>query len=276
MFITDFILLLRLNHHDTDFGLQIFSIIFSLLSRGMFFSTLLLAAKGWCIIKDTIHLREIAASLLCSFLFMSLQKIIEYIYLGKYAIYAMAVALLFIALFIYELVQSINQASLHIMAHLLVIQNEGIDAESTPVYLKHRMYAFLQKTIILGCILALVCMVITSVTEAPLWASATLQYISEIIILTAFGCIFRLRATDSAGYSMVGDSNLTSSIEVALDDIKEFNLGKEGKQWQEGMELPAQPTIVSTPAVIVLSSPDGTEALKAEMTPNQDLSLIHI
>ncbi|KAI5494760.1 hypothetical protein TVAGG3_0776530 [Trichomonas vaginalis G3] len=69
---------------------------------------------------------------------------------------------------------------------------------------------------------------------------------------------------------MVGDSNLTSSIEVALDDIKEFNLGKEGKQWQEGMELPAQPTIVSTPAVIVLSSPDGTEALKAEMTPNQD------
>lgn len=267
MFLVDWILLLRLNHHDDDLYIQSFAIIFSLIARGMFFSTLLLAAKGYCILKDTIYLKEIAASLIYSFVFMSLEKIVDFVFLGQYGIYVMSIALVFVALFIYELIKSINDASIQIQAHMLVIQNEGIDAASTPIYLKHRMYFFLHKIIVLGCCLVLICMLISSVVDAPEWISTSLQCLSELIIMTAFGCVFRLRDTDSAGYSMVGEANMDSSIEIALDDARYFSLEKEGKQWQEGMDLPKQPTVVSTPAVIVLSSPDGTESLNAEMSP---------
>jgi hypothetical protein len=269
MYIFNYILLVRLNKCDDDGGLKFISIVLVLLSRAILFSTLLLAAKGWCIIKDTVKFSEIALSLGYTFVFMALRLVVEFVYLGEFAIYVLLIAIVFIGLFIKEMTTSINTASLHVLAHLLVIQNEGIIPESTPIYLKHQMYQQFQYIVVIGCIMVVVKTSVEATVNTPEWVNNALDQITEMILLTCLGIIFRLRGSDEAGYTVVGSKDRAAPIEVALDDLDTFKLGEnkhEGKQWEVGMELSPQPVIVSTTTEVVLATPSGTENVRAEVT----------
>ena len=269
MYIFNYLLLAKLHQSDDDNGLRSIAIITKLLSRAILFATLLLAAKGWCIIKDTVKFSEIALSLSYSFIFMALRLLVEFVYLGNFTIYVLLVAIIFIGLFIKEMTTSINTASLHILAHLLVIQNEGIDAESTPIYLKHRMYQHFQYIVVIGCIIIVIKTSVEATAETPEWLNTFIDQLTEMILLSCIGIIFRLRGSDEAGYTAVGNKDRAAPVEVAMDDLDAFRIDDEkheGKQWEEGMELPAQPVIVSTTTEVVLATPNGTENVRAEVT----------
>jgi hypothetical protein len=102
--------------------------------------TLLLAAKGWCIIRDSLSVPDAVKSVVVSvalitFMFLMTER-------ARYgsAILALAVlSLVSFGLFVLEMIRSVNQASMHIMAHRMAMGNAGIAPQTTPLYRKHRL-----------------------------------------------------------------------------------------------------------------------------------------
>ena len=263
----DYFLILKLNKSDSDGGLFLISKVIQLVAAAILFSTLLLASKGWCIIKDKIRICEIAVSLLYSFIFMALEELISFVYLGEMEIFVLLIAIIFIGLFIRELISSINDASLHIIAHKLVIQNEGIDPESTPIAFKHRMYQYFQYTVVAGCIAIILRIALSSIFGIDEWIDTTISTSIAIILMTILGLIFKLRDQDLAGYSFVGTNHGEDNMDIPLNDIEEAKEQKENKQ---EVQLPSPPVDVTTTAEIVIASPSGKHAYKAEMSKNPE------
>ena len=265
----DYFLILKLNKSDNDGGLFLVSKIVQLVAAAILFSTLLLASKGWCIIKDKIKICEIALSLFYSFIFMALEELITFVYLGEMEIFVLLIAIIFIGLFIRELISSINDASLHIIAHKLVIQNEGIDPESTPIAFKHRMYQYFQYTVVAGCIAIILRIAVSSIFGVDEWIDTTLSVSIAMILLTILGLIFKLRDQDVAGYSFVGTNHGEHSMEIPLNDIEDIKDSRHELKQEE--PLPAPPVDVPTTAEIVIASPNGKQAIKAEMSKNPEM-----
>lgn len=237
------------------------------------FTTLLLASKGWCIIRDEISVTEMLLSVLYSIIFVILLQLPQYFYLGVFELPVFLFSLIFVGLYVRELIVSINDASLHILAHMIAISNEGIDPQTTPVYRKHQMYQYFEGAVIAGCTLVLIKICLSMFIEIKLWISETLTDVIEIILLLTIEIIFRLRGTSAAGYETVISQNKENN-EIHLDDIETFK-DNGGRKWEEGMPLPGMPNIVKGDKsdqekpqekklpTIIISSPDGTEATSA-------------
>lgn len=245
-----------------------------------FMTTLLFAAKGWCIVRDELSLFEVVSTLLYSVLIITLMTISVYVYLGSFEIVVLIAGIVVSILFIRELIVSINDASLHIMAHLLAISNAGIDPETTPIYRKHTMYTYFNWTIIGACTMLLILLCSSVFFEIPLWANETSTDVTLLVFLTALALIFRLRGTDTAGYSSITGGDFSDVNEIALTDIENARhtpLSKGGVKWEEGMPLPAQPNLVSKnseqpeeQSILVLSTPDGTDTINAQLSPSEE------
>lgn len=237
------------------------------------FTTLLLASKGWCIIRDEISLTEMLLSVLYSIIFVILLEIPQYFFLGVLELPVFLCSLIFVGLYVRELIVSINDASLHILAHMIAISNEGIDPQTTPVYRKHQMYQYFEGAVIAGCTLVLVKICISMFVDIKLWISETLTDSIEIILLLTIEVIFRLRGTSAGAYETVLSQNRENN-EIHLEEIETFK-DSGGRKWEEGMPLPGMPSIVkgnknddekpkeANNPTIIISSPDGTEAASA-------------
>ena len=249
-----------------------FRVVLEIIGSITAFTTLLLASKGWCIIRDEISITEMLLSVLYSIVFVILLEIPQYFYLGVLELPIFLCSLVFVGLYVRELIVSINDASLHILAHMIAIYNEGIDPQTTPVYRKHQMYQYFEGAVICGCTLVLIKICVSMFVDIKFWVSETLNDIIEIILLLTIEIIFRLRGTSAAGYETVVSQNRENN-EIHLEEIETFK-DSGGRKWEEGMPLPGMPNIVKgnkndaekpkeNKPTIIISSPDGTEAASA-------------
>ncbi|OHT07255.1 hypothetical protein TRFO_24664 [Tritrichomonas foetus] len=237
-------------------------IVFDLLYSVTLFIFVLLAAKGWCIIRETIRFSELILAISFTVIYLILQTISTYVSFGKYDIIVIILMLIAICLYVHQLISAINSASLHIRAHLLAIQNAGIDAKTTPVWQKNLMYNMLQWSIIVFLILIIIHIVIVYFFPNYGWVDGFIYDIQNIVCLILLGINFRLRGPDAAnGYTMIEEPDGTN--EFAMSDIERIDVNSAefqqgGKQWESGMPLPAPPQVVETPSIVTIESPDGT------------------
>ena len=275
--------LIYLDGADTAPVLTPLRICMEVFTAVVFCVTLLLAAKGWCILRDEVSIRELVTSMSFTVLSIVLVTIGRYVSLASFEIVVWIAALVFVALFVRELIVSINDASLYIMAHLLAISNAGIEAQSTPIYLKHVMYQTLEWLIMIGFGLALVKMCAALFLEIEFWLSETLNDIIELIIAGALGYIFRIRDTAVSGYTNIdpatGNESEFELAEIAGLNVHSQELNRGGRKWEEGMPLPGMPSIVDSGKapkqeeaadVVVLASPDGTNTINAQVTTGDE------
>lgn len=244
-------------------------------AAAVFCITILLAAKGWCILRDELGLKEVIASIAYSVFFIVLVTIARYVHLGTAELAVWVGVMFFVVLFVRELIVSINDASLHILAHLLAISNAGIEAKSTPVYRKHLMYRLFEWTIIGGFVLVLIKICVHLFVRLDFWISESLNDAIILTVLTALALIFRLRNTTVSGYANMNPQDADGVDELVLSDIESLNVNSEeinrsGRKWEEGMPLPGMPNIVQKAeeeeSVIVLAGPDGTDTVSAVVT----------
>lgn len=250
--------------HHTRMSVQWIFILFNLLFLFGIFLFILLASKGWCIIRESIKFTELILAIVFTLLFLILQTINDYGRIGKYDFIIVLFMILFLVLYVWQLISSLNSATLHIRAHLLAIGNAGIDARTTPIWQKYLMYQFLQWTIIVLCLLLIVYIIVTYIFEDLIWLSTLLADVQNIVVLILLGINFRLRSKDAQnGYQMIEEplEEQFDTSQFALQDIENMNiddLQTGGKTWESGMPLPRPPQIIETPAIVTLESPDGT------------------
>lgn len=265
--ISRYIVLLYASSHHKKRSIESLFIVFDLFYLLCLFVFVLLAAKGWCIVRESIKFTELLIAFICTLAFLILQTINNYLSFGKYDFIVIVLMLIALIIYVQQLISAINSATLHIRAHLLAITNAGIDARTTPIWQKYLMYQMLQWTIIVFCLILIARIIVIYFLSELIWLSTFMSDLQNLVMLILLGINFRLRGPDASnGYAMIEDQDMSTygPTEVILSDIEnigvnEMQLG--GKQWESGMPLPGPPHLVETPKIVTLESPDGTREI---------------
>lgn len=202
-----FFLLQKMIETDNTNNLLITYTVFSLISEIIFYATLLFCAKGWCVVRDTISVKEIILCLTYSTLFMIFRILAQNIDRGAWAIVVIVFALISIILFIRELLKSINNAHLLIYAHLLAVANAGYDIKTTPIYQKHLMYNRFSIILLTSLLLVLIYLIVYIFIDIPYVADELTQDCIEIFFLSCLAILFRLRGGKRTNYTLMPSSN---------------------------------------------------------------------
>jgi hypothetical protein len=253
--------------HEDDSYVYIISGIFGILAEGLFFGTIVLIAKGWCIVRDSLPLRDILRAMVYPFIVILVTWVMDLVENAVLFGVLLIVAIVAVVLLIRELLLSTKDAFLYIVAHLLAIADEGINARSTPIWQKYMLYRRFQFAMLAAAIELLLYLIID--------IAVTLEFLAgeitwDVIVLTVLGMlafIFRLRGKANADYLRIGDGE-DPGAEVQLADLEGLAVNGErlygGRDWEEGMPLPRQPEIVRQQAAnVVIASPDGTSTVEA-------------
>lgn len=265
--ISRYIVLLYSDKNHKNRSIESLFIVFDVFYMFCLFVFVLLAAKGWCIVRESIKFTELLIAIICTLAFLILQTISNYVSFGKYDFIVIILMLIALIVYVQQLISAINSATLHIRAHLLAITNVGIDARTTPIWQKFLMYQMLQWTIIVFCLILIVRIIIIYFLEDLIWLPVFLSDVQNIVMLILLGINFRLRGPDASnGYAMIEDQEMSTygPTEVILSDIENMGVNElqmGGTQWQSGMPLPGPPHLVETPKIVTLESPDGTREI---------------
>jgi hypothetical protein len=236
-------------------------------TEALFYATILLIAKGWCIVRDVLPLKEILKSLIYSFLFMLFKFLVDVVDDTMAYIVLMLLTAISMALFMRELLKSTNDAFLYIMAHLLAIANEGINARSTPIFQKYRMYRRFQIVLLIGSLELIVYLVVAIVARLAFVGDEAATDVLVLSVFSMLAFVFRLRGEAQASYLRIADDEEGGEA-IQLADLEAVDLNSDrlngGREWESGMRLPGQPEIVRPePTNVVIASPDGTATVEA-------------
>ena len=241
--------------------------LFDVLKDIAFLTVTQFAFMGWCYIVDTIKVRDLIIPIILSTFLAIFLLITES--LSMPFVWALICMIITVALFVayaVRIFRSQGKTRLIMTAHMLVIQNAGIDPTTTPLQKKFKMYEQYTYAFLGWIVLVLIRLIVGQFASDVLWLSAFLEQLTTILTLVAFGFIFRIRNKDNDGYTAIGGGDgeefVLSDIETARQSLTEMQ--GHGQQWQPGMALPAQPVLVSSPTVIVIESPEGVEEVPVQ------------
>lgn len=250
---------------ESPLGASIFYFITLIIKYVIVFSTILLAAKGWCILVDTIKLCEFFLAFIYSACAVACFILIIY---TNFTFIVQAIVLLiglvFTALYMHNLIVSINKLNHMMIAYMLVIQQHGIDPTTTPIQHKKRMYQFYSGFLISCVAMVIIYLIVRMFVDMGLWIPDLLSYLFESYFMIGILSIFFIRNQYANGYTSINDTNGPTE-EFSLADIENaganFTTG-QGTQWSPGMTLPSQPEVTEGPKQISLESPDGVEEIE--------------
>ena len=242
----------EIKHMDTSDShtpLTEIKIILVCISQITLFSILLMAAKGWSIVADTLNIFHIVISILISAASIIPLTIINNLYLDNYEIPVTIIAAFFMAVYIRELVSGVNKASLKIYAHLLVIARSGIDATTTPIFYKSKIYKSLSISLISYFILTALMMIFSDIFYIPFWISELINDLLNIAVIATVMWFFRLHNPQSDNYMMIPSSkDSLEPVEISKNEVKGLSssspIFREGTiEWQPDISLPLQPIL---------------------------------
>jgi hypothetical protein len=223
----------------------------SMLFEISIYSTLILAAKGWCIVVPHISTSDVTEIVLyCSILFI-FRELYSRIQMTVFAICMFALTAGVMLLLWLSLINGIRAVDRRIVAHMKIIYNAGINPCSTPVYFKHLIYAFLVHVTVIYFSGNVVIMSLEIAGSLHAWLKDMLVWILNVGLLCSLGFLFRSRKADCSGYLRF-EGGLQMDEETVKNIDPEF-LGEMDDsgliEWTEGMELPPAPILVADSAV---------------------------
>ena len=211
-------------------------------------TAMMLAAKGWCIIIETIAISEIVSSIFYAIMFSIPILILDSQIINVYLQLTMFL-IGFAGCFLYYnvLITSITEASSVVSAHLLIISQSGIDPETTPIQKKFKIFNTISNSVVLYFSIMIFRTILFELLRLPDYIMVSIYDFATLILLSIAAWLFKLKKSLRTGYMMVGEN--AQSVEFTLDDIEKLNEDKDELQksattpWQEGMPLPAQPIV---------------------------------
>ena len=244
------------DHSDRETPLTPAKIVFLICSNFSLFSVLLMASKGWQIISESISKIQICICIALSLITVSLQTILESFTLFNYEIPILLLTVFFTALYLRELISSVGQASLKVLAHLFVISKSGIDSSTTPIYYKSKMFKALSISVITYFILISILMIIQDIVIVPFWCSDILKDVLHLSVSITIMWFFRLQNPQTKNYTMLDSSKCDEEEPITLNkcDLKDLSTKSPifttgSKKWEVGVTLPSQPLILQKGAL---------------------------
>ena len=267
--VTYFIYVMCLKTTDNVTVAAGFYVFFDLMRAITILIVFLLAAKGWGIIVDTIKFKDLILSLVMSTLSAIFLLLVDFPGLSiTWNSIICLLALITLGIYIYQLTKAIEVSSLMITAHMMVIQNAGIDPTTTPVQKKQDMYTHFHYAFIAYLVLILIRLGVSLFSGTDYWINSFLAQLFDTIQLVLIGIIFRIRDKDNDGYTIIGDSNGEEFVLSDIETARQDNENPNGIEWKPGMKLPSRPVIVKAPTVAILETPEGVEEVNVTIKDN--------
>jgi hypothetical protein len=218
--------LVALDKSDDHGGLTLLRTIVGIISDAVLCSTLLLAANGSCILQDDPSFSEIIRSAVSSSAFVAFAiSISDSDFQGWFLLVLMILCVASVGLFVVDMVASINQASLYILAHRIALRTVG--SVSLAMSRKHNMYSYFQHSIMAAGVLAVLRHIMSSIMRLDFRIDELTGELLRSGTYGALAVLFRLRGSESDEHTEIADS--TVDIEAASVSVG------EGVRWQRAV-----------------------------------------
>jgi hypothetical protein len=234
-------------HHavsDDPTPLTEIRITLDFMRQTFFFWTILMAAKGWSIIQKSLPKREFCRGFTFSVFLTIPITVADHVDMGIAAIVVVGLAVVGMLCYYGHVVRSIRASQRYVIAHLMVISEEGIDPRTTHVWRKFVMFRGILWGLFAFLTLRLIVSAVRTFSDAPFWITQLINDLSVVVLMALAGLLFRLRKETSSGYMMIGDED-DGSRRLPRDQTVAFSAdGDEARglaSWREGMTLPPQP-----------------------------------
>ena len=246
-FLIDTLNLFHQHYSDDPTILNDISISLRFFEELLILTAMMMAAKGWCIIFEHVAWIDVVTSVIYSVLFSLPILLLDNISTNVFVLFALFI-IGFFGCFTYynELISNIEEANSVVAAHLLIISQDGIDPETTPIYKKFQIFKTITDAVVWYFTIMMFRTILFELLNIPDFIMTIIYDIATIALLITTAYAFKLKKSLRNGYIMVGEN--TDSVEFTLDDIERLNEDNEIQRnattpWHEGMPLPSQPRI---------------------------------
>jgi hypothetical protein len=236
---------------DSSRAFPIYLAIVHVIYQFALYSTLIVASNGWCLLNVTNTVGGVASSAIGVAVYVIAVAIQSESSLGNWKVFVVLIEFVAIAWMVRTIAMNCGQAVLHIKAHLLVIQQEGIVPSSTPIYKKMELYSAFMYFVSLAFMMLIVINVISASLPLAFWAFRLIDNVMQLGIVTVIMWLYRPRGKNIDQY-MERDERTNEERqrgEVLLEDINDFTptAQQDGmREWEEGMDLPLEPLVISS------------------------------
>jgi hypothetical protein len=214
------------------------------------FWTILVLSSGWGLLNVELTTPAIVNAIAASTVFVSASFAQFYA-----SVDLTQVLLLFVqlgaGLWIWHLLHTNSDtAQNRVKAHLLAIQRDGIMPITTPIYQKLRIFQLFLNVAVVAFVSFLMLNVVLSVLRSQNWIVGIANNVIQFGIIIALMALYRPRRGTIDMYMQPDvDFEGPPRGEVALEELQEFVIeaAPDGmREWEEGMNLPLQPLLVSS------------------------------
>lgn len=232
--------------------------MFVIIEGGIIFYSIFLSAKGMNIINEKISIQEHLNILVWSFIISIPFSISDEDELSLLDYIFIVIYLFFFIIFVFILRRMIKKTKRKLVAHLYVINEEGIDPLSTPIYEKYLLYEKISFFLMnfFCCSIVIICLLIFSCVYVLNMILIDLILLSFALPLAWF---YRYRKEMKRGYMKFDEiefkrepkkilSETVNKIDLSTFQKKgsENGFNAEKNLWSDGMPLPPCPIIVES------------------------------
>jgi hypothetical protein len=235
---------------DNTAGWEIVRVVFNALYRFAFYSTLVIASSGWCLLNVEITPAKVVFSAAGVAIYVVGSSLSAQLNVGYWNYLIAFGQLIGVWWIVYDITKKTKQARAIVMAHLMVIDQDGIDPSTTPIYQKYILYRVFVVAAIFAFVLLFLVDSAMILLDAPNWIAGLLDDLVQLGLILFAMFLYRPRGSRIDAY-MQADVAVEggSRNEVLLEDLDSFSIDapREGRrEWEDGMGLPLEPVLISS------------------------------
>ena len=240
------------NASDEKSVLTEFRIFTKFVADTFMLATLLMAAKGWSIVRASLTRWQVVACFVIT-LFYTIPSavVVNVLFTRSWAVYLVLIFLFFgMIVYMRDVARSVEQSMYYVLGHMMVIADDGFDVKTTPIWNKYVMFRGLRWGLLAYMPLRLLIQTIEEVFLPPYWVGQTLFDTLTLCWLTASAVLFRLKKNNnSSSYMMISDHEGQEPRQLDRDSLNGISIDSDQMQqgtrkWEEGVELPPQPIFI--------------------------------
>lgn len=211
----------------------------------------MLSSTGWCILAVDLTWYAVLITILSVGAFVATCFLQLYVTLEMWQVAVLILQIASLGAIFTAMFLNTRKAQRIVKAHLMVIREEGIAPETTPVYQKFLIYQAILYVIGLAFLTFVLLNILMSAVGASQWVVWMVNNIVQLVIIGMMLWLYRPRGAAFDRFmrpDVPGEGEERG--EVLLEDLEGFVVsgGGEGnmREWEEGMGLPLQPVVVSS------------------------------
>lgn len=223
-------------------------LVFQYFHYVILFTTIFVTVRGWGLLNVEITWQIILHNFIVIALFFAVMFIQAEINLGYYAILTVAIEVGILAWMVLVFNQNYKESHMHLFAHMFVINQEGYDPQTTPIFKKYRLFQIFITLMSSALLIYIMTYIVMLFINAPDWIDNLFSNLMQMFILGSLMVVYRPMGEKIDRYFRPDFDDTDDDQnrgEIGLEDISSFDpKNTSGRQWEEGMNLPLEPIVI--------------------------------